>query len=122
MTVFKSGAWAANEVKGVPFIRSSVKVSDLLPDVPGVYGIKWAEGDVYEYIGQSKCLRTRFMTHEHRFKNCVFQILAYTDLDNDMHQLEQRLEVEERWITALIKEGHPLENDCAHARRARSHT
>ena len=109
------GQWENCEVDGMPFLKAPVRLADLAPGFVGVYAIKWADGSTYEYVGQSKCIRSRLLNHEHGFLNCRFEILEWQDLDD----LQDRLEAEGRWIRRLSRKGHDLLNDCSYARAAR---
>lgn len=103
-------------IDGIPFIKIPVMVKDLCDDVAAVYAIKWADLQRYEYVGQSSCVKSRLINHEHGFLNCRFELLEVIDV---VHYYD-RLDAEDTWITKLILEGHDLVNNCHVAKKART--
>lgn len=117
MKTWEYGPWENCEVDGMPYLATAVMLRDIKPGMPAVYAIKWADGETYEYVGQTKCLRHRLLNHEHGFLNCRFEVLKWTDIED----LEDRLVIEGQWITKLIRRGHDLVNNCHYAKAARLH-
>jgi len=100
------------EVRNLPHITCSVLVEELREGVPGVYEILDIDSEKVVYVGQSRCLKSRFLHHEHAAHKDVYFRVVTTE---ECSTLFDRLEIEAETIRTHLCSGNRLDlnNDSA---------